>query len=374
MGLLNLGNKENKTKKLVSKSIENYIRLSTKELDLELEPLKDRINKCKGIVVFPEALYYYPIDRPQHILRVFAKRGYLCFFCVDSDSTVSFKEIEPNLFIVRDQGRLLPLIKDKRVLFLITYFLQYIFAKMVQDRIIWFDVMGHLEKYQYYNNYSIGIYKEIMNEARIATYRHEEYKNYYEGVRDNIILMKDGIMLDDFVNNNNIIPNDLRKYLFMNKKVLGYFGKIDKNLDFDLIKKLDEKNIYAIILVGAADDPTLIKEHGLRNTYILPEKEYQMLKYYICNFDIVILPFKQNINHELYFKALASSAGLKKIISYYHEELSSLNLPNLSFAKDAIEFVELLEQKLNEKDYNLSNNILSVIHNYSWDNVVNSIL
>lgn len=156
-------NQQKKTEEIMSKDLEKYVTASMQPIDSDLLEIKEKLDTYKGIIVFPEALDYYPIDRPQNILRTFARKGFLCFFCTTNFES-KLKEVEPNLFVVTNQERLLPLLKNRKVLFLITYFLQYTFAKMVDDRIIWIDIMGKIDKYKYYNNYSIGVYKDIMKE------------------------------------------------------------------------------------------------------------------------------------------------------------------------------------------------------------------
>ena len=374
MGFLSMfENDKRKVENIVSKEVEKYVTASVKKLDDDLIPIQNKINTYKGIVVFPQALDYNPIDRPQNILRTFAKKGFLCFFCVDNPN-IKLQEIEPNLFIISNQERLLPLFKGRKVLFLITYFLQYIFAKTVENRMIWFDIMGRIDKYKYYNNYSIQIYKEIMNEAIIATYRTEEYKKDYEGVRENVMLLKDGIMIEDFINDKNIIGNDLRKYLFMNKKVIGYYGDINQNIDFDLIKKIDSLNTYIIILIGKMDDAISLKEYSLRNTYVLPNKDYSDLKKYVSHFDLVFFPLKNDIDHTLYKKTLESSAMKRKIITYENDELKALGLPNIIFVKNSDELINVLNNISEKNDYELPKKIQEILIKYSWENVINKVL
>lgn len=374
MGIFNMfSNESKKTENIVSKQIEKYVTAMVKDLDQDLIPIEQKINSYKGIIVFPEALDYNPIDRPQNILRSFAKKGFLCFFCVD-DENVTLKEIEPNLFIISKQERLLPLLRGRKVLFLITYFMQYIYAKMIENRMIWIDIMGRIDKYKYFNNYSIGIYKEAMNEAIIATYRTDEYKKYYENVRENIMLLQDGIMVEDFINNKNIIGDDLRKYLFMNKKVIGYYGDIDKNIDFELLQKIDSTNLYAIILIGKMDDMISLKDYSLRNTYVIPNKDYLELKNYVTHFDLVLFPLKEDINHVLYKKTLECSAMKKKIVAYENSELINLNLPNITFIKDSNELIEILQNLTEKHDYELPRKIEEQLIKYNWENVINKVL
>lgn len=374
MGILKMFvNDKKKTEEIVSSEVEKYATASVKELDEDLIPIKNKLNTYRGIVVFPQALDFYPIDRPQNILRTFAKNGFLCFFCTDN-TKIKLKEIEPNLFLISNQERLLPLLRGQRVLFLITYFLQYAFAQMIENRVIWFDIMGKLDKYQHYNNYSIGIYKQIMNEALIATYRKEQYKIYYEGVREKILLLKDGVMQQDFINNNNIIGDDVKKYLFMNKKVIGYYGNIDQNIDFDLIKKIDSLNTYVIILMGYLDNPLVIKEYSLRNTYIIPSKDYSELKNYITYFDLVFFPLKADIDEDLYEKTLQCSAMKTKVITYEYKELSDITLPNVMFVKNKDELVNNLDKFTEDKNYELPREIEEALQKYSWESVINKVL
>lgn len=375
MGMFdNLVKNEKRTENKINDLIQKYTTFSVMNLDEEFNDINNKIDTYKGIVVFPEALDFYPLDRPQHILRVFAKKGFLCFFCINDNSDISLKEVEPNLFIVNKQERLLPLIKNKKVSFLINYFLQYTFAKFVDNRVIWLDIIGRIETYEMYDNTAIRIYKEIMGVASLATIRVEEYRKYFEGVRDNVLLLRDGVMPNDFIIDRRI-GNDLKPFLCMNKKVIGYYGDVSKEIDFDLIRAIDATNRYVIVFIGKmTDDIDYKRDYGLNNTYGCYEKKYNELKNYIPYLDLVIFPLKSDKKHILYTKYLECTAMKKIVVSYRYEDFSELNMYNLKFFDGKEEAIKLIDENLKGVDYDFDSNVNEIVRNVSWDNVLSKII
>lgn len=366
--------KEKRTENIVNSLIQKYTTYSVMNLDSEFNEINNKINTYKGIVVFPEAMDYYPLDRPQQILRTFARKGFLCFFCINNNSDITLREIEPNLFIVNKQERLIPLLKNKKVSFLINYFIQYIFTKFIDNRVIWFDIIGRIDKYELYDNVAIKIYKEIMNEASLTTIKAEEYRKYFEGIRENVILLHDGVMPNDFKLDHKI-GDDLKPYLCLNKKVIGYYGDVSKNIDFDLIKAIDATNKYAIVFIGKmTDNIDYEKDYGLHNTYGCYEKKYEELKNYIPYLDLVIFPLKVDDKHILYTKYLECTAMKKLVLSYRYEDLANLNLYNLKFFNNKEEAINLIDENLKTKDYDFEKNVDIIINNMSWDNILSKFI
>lgn len=367
-------NNSNKCEELFSKMLSDFVTASVKNIDNELIEINEKINSYKGIIVYPEALDYYPLQRPQHILRVFAKKGYLCLFCASS-SKRNVQEIEPNLFIIKEQKKILPLIKNKKTLFLINYFMQYSIVEAIEPeyKMVWLDIIGNIEQYEYYNNYAIKIYKKIMNEAILATYSDINYKIYYEGIRENIKLMKDGIMVEDFITND-VIPSEIKKYIYDNKKVLCYYGDIDNNIDFEYIKELDMINKYNILLIGETHEGFSAKEFGLHNTYFFNTIEYSKLKTYISHFDLIIFPLKNNDKHTLYTKVLESMAMKLKIASLDYEEIKNLKFSNLYLYKTKSEIMENIDKIINDKDFEIDKKMNEELNEYKWENIINKIL
>ena len=149
---------------------------------------------------------------------------------------------------------------------------------------------------------------------------------------------------------------------------------IDQNIDFDLIKKIDSLNTYVIILMGYLDNPLVIKEYSLRNTYIIPSKDYSELKNYITYFDLVFFPLKADIDEDLYEKTLQCSAMKTKVITYEYKELSDITLPNVMFVKNKDELVNNLDKFIEDKNYDLPKEIEEALQKYSWESVINKVL
>ena len=224
----------------------------------------------KAIVVYPVAVNWEPIQRPHHILRVLGEMGYLCFFCVDTHSTeLIFEEKYDNVYLINKQEELIPLIGNNRVIVLITYFLQYYFAKFLPNSTIWFDILDRLDFLSLYNKLSKKVYDELLENADIVTYSANSLLEY-ASKRHNSILLENAVNIEDFKIKEKINFNkykDIKRVLDKKKPIVGYYGVVEKWFSFNLIKKLDETNKYSIVIIGPVNEDLedMIDEYDFEN-------------------------------------------------------------------------------------------------------------
>lgn len=301
-----------------------YRDYSMRKSNKNFSKLKKKIDSktYKAIVVYPAAISWEPIQRPHHILRVLGEMGYLCFFCVDTNSTeLIFEEKYDNVYLINKQEELIPLIGNNRVIVLITYFLQYYFAKFLPNSTIWFDILDRLDFLSLYNKLSKKVYDELIENADIVTYSANSLLEYASRRHDSILL-ENAVNLDDFKIKEKVNFNkykDIKRVLDKKKPIVGYYGVVEKWFDFNLIKKLDETNKYSIVIIGPVNEDLedTIDEYDFENVYFLGMKKYSDLKYYAKAFNIAIIPF--------YVNKLTNCVSPVKFFEY-----ASMGLPILS--------------------------------------------
>ena len=268
-----------------------------KDIMPEFKTLKENIDNgvYKGIIVYSTAVMWEPIQRPHHFLKSFADDGYLCFFCeTNLKENYVIKEKFKNVYLVNGEEKLIPLIKDQKVIFLITYFLQYVFARYFDNKVVWFDLLDRLDFMSYHNLYSKKVYSEIIENADIITYTSNNLKHYLNGNK-NAILVPNGANVEDFrIENDCIVPDDMENILKDNKPILGYFGAIEKWFDFKLINVLDKCDKYNIVLIGKIGDNLNYEKYNFKNVYFLGPKPFNELKNYAKYFDVAMIPFIVN--------------------------------------------------------------------------------
>ena len=315
------------------------------------------MNYYKAIVVYPAAVKWEPIQRPHHILRILGEMGYLCFFCTEENQNdFVFEEKYENVYMLNKQEELISLIGNKRVIVLITYFLQYFYSKFLPNATIWFDVLDRLDFMSYYNSYSKKIYNEIIDTADIVTYSANNLHNYVSHRKD-AILLENAVNIQDFVIKSKIDFNkfkDCKNIISAKKPVIGYYGAVENWFNFNLIKVLDKTNKYSIVIIGHVNEELedLIDEYDFENVYFLGIKKFSELKYYGRLFNVGIIPF--------HVSKLTNSVSPVKFFEYM-----SMHLPVLTtginemtkYKSDVIKIVDennIVEQcdtliKLNKK-------------------------
>ena len=292
----NIRSQKRKQEEIINlkKYIEYTNNLYRNELDKDVDTLlndfytKIKKRKYKGIVIYPVAINWNPVQRPHHLLRKLGEKGYLCFFCID-DQKPDLKVIQKfkNVFLINKQEKLLPLLRGEKVNILVTYFLQYLYADFYQNKVVWLDVLDRLDFMSLYNSYSKKLWNKLIKNANIVTYSADNLKEYLTKRRD-AFLLENGVNIEDFQNVSKTIPKDLKEIIKRGKKIIGYYGAIENWFDFELLKKIDNDD-YSIVIIGKVNQDLQIKKY--KNVFFLGQKDYNELVNYAKYFDIAMIPF-----------------------------------------------------------------------------------
>lgn len=246
----------------------------------------------KGIIVYPMAINFEPIQRPQQILREMAKDGYLCFF-FEPSSSQSFKinEVEENLYVINKEEFLLPVIKDHYVIILCSWLMQMAWADQLPNKYLWYDVLDQLEFFSLYDEKMHEKHKQILKEADLVTY---SAKNIYKYVssRTDALYLPNGANIEDFVESiDDTVPEGI-KTLGGSKPIIGYYGAIEEWFDNELLENIAKKNPdWKFVLIGNNGTDHKI---NASNVEYLGQIPYNQLKNYAKYFDVAIIPFKVN--------------------------------------------------------------------------------
>lgn len=316
--------------KEVGKVLNYYLN---QPIDDNLSFLKKRIEKndYKGIVIYPEAVNWEPIQRPQHILRELGKDGYLCLFLVhDSSEKVSVEEKYHNVYVVNGQEKIFKLLKEQKVIFLITYFLQYVYAKEFKNRVIWVDILDRLDFFDFYNYYSKKIWNKLIKEADVVTYSAIKLKDFVIK-RNDAILLPNACNPDDFTITNDAILPDMQKILKSKRKVIGYYGAIENWFDFSIIEQISNIDKYEVVIIGKC---SLKKEYS--HVHYLGQKDYDILKEYAKYFDLAIIPFIVN--------EVTDNVSPIKFFEYMALNLPVLSTPIYEMTLYKSDVVKIIEQ------------------------------
>ncbi len=246
--------------------------------------------KYKGIIVYPTAVFWEPIQRPQQILKEFAKRGYLCFFCDPYNEQFSAFEVYENLIIVNQEGALLPLLRTKTVIVLCSWLIQMAWADLLPNKVLWYDILDQLEFFTMYDQGMLEKHNQVQFEAEILTYSAHELKKYVSG-NPNAIYLPNACNYEDFnLADNQSIPNSIAQAKAAGKKIIGYFGAVEEWFDTDLINTLAQKNpSWHFFIIGKCGITT--DKFAMENIELTGLLPYDALYQYARHFDVGIIPF-----------------------------------------------------------------------------------
>lgn len=152
-------------------------------------------------------------------------------------------------------------------------------------------------------------------------------------------------------------PSDIKN---IKKPIIGYYGSIDDWFDTDLLEKmLIRFNDCNIVLIGRISNHKIwLLKTRYKNLYLLGEKNYQELPFYLYNFDVCLIPFKIN--------NLIKATHPVKVYEYLAQgkPVVSTSLPEIKHLKNLIylsrnhhQFLKNIIRALREE--NSYNNLLS---------------
>lgn len=247
----------------------------------------------KGIVVYPHAVHWEPMQRPHHFLRAFAEEGFLCFFCEESTECGGYEEKYPNVFMVNGEENLLWGLQSKCPIVMVTFHMQAAFVDALPNKIIWFDLLDNLEFFAGSDfPFARTIYSKLISDATVVSYSADNLKKYLPD-REDALKLNNGVMLSDFLNINQSIQVDIMEQIKQSgKPIIGYYGAIEEWFDKDAIRILLEQTDFEIVLIGHVGiDLDDLKHNRL---HILGMISYKELGNYAKYFDLALIPFIKN--------------------------------------------------------------------------------
>lgn len=244
-----------------------------------------------GIVVYPNAVHWNPVQRPQQIMMDLAKRGFLCFFCDSSQSVDIHKEHE-KMYIISNQSHLLQALQTFHVLVMNTWLMQNAWIEHLPHKTIWYDVLDRVDFFSFYDKGMLAAHYQNLYEADIVTYSAQALSEYISK-REDALYLPNAVKIEDFdmTNHELVMPEDLLTIIDGSSKIIGYYGAIEEWFDTELVSKLANHKNVKIVLIGHCG----LSELELpENVYLLGAKPYSELSRYTSYFDAMIIPFLVN--------------------------------------------------------------------------------
>lgn len=338
--------------------------------------VKEIINSkdYKGIVVYPQAVHWEPMQRPQHFLRELAKKGYLCFFCAPFENEFIIKEYEENLFIVNEEAVLLAGIKNKFSIVLCTWQGQKPFIDHLPNKLLWYDLLDQLEFFADTDEKTVAAHYEMVKKAEIISYSAEKLYKYLES-REDAILLPNASNMTDFLVSNIDRVNSKTLINTKGRKVIGYFGAVEEWFDTDIINTLVTNNKDLLFVVIGHVSPN-VQLNKANNLLLLGKVDYNKLVGYASQFDVALIPFKVNdltncVSPVKYFEYRA--LGLPVVTTPIHEMKRYENDYGVFLADNAEAFESSIYEALKINRQNLIETSKDFVMKNQWENRIDAV-
>jgi glycosyltransferase involved in cell wall biosynthesis len=158
------------------------------------------------------------------------------------------------------------------------------------------------------------------------------------------------------------------------KPIIGYFGAIERRIDYDLVRKLLKTNPdKSFVFIGPIDTYYLTEDdYKEPNMYMKTPVPYGHMPAVLKGFDVAIIPFKKdevskNIFPLKLFEYLGS--GRPVVSTNFNSDLADFTHNTVSFCETAKEFSAALNEALNDNK-TLQQKRLDVAADNTWEHRV----
>jgi teichuronic acid biosynthesis glycosyltransferase TuaH len=155
------------------------------------------------------------------------------------------------------------------------------------------------------------------------------------------------------------------------KPIIGYFGAIERRIDYDLVKKLFETNPdKSFVFIGPIDRYYMKEEdYHVPNLYLKGPVPYEQMPSVLKGFDVAIIPFKKDeVSNNIFplklFEYLGS--GRPIVSTDFNPDLKDFTADTVFFCKNAEEFSEATEISLKDTVL-LQKKRLAVAADNTWE-------
>lgn len=316
-------------------------------------PFKDvlaHMQESRGGVIFPLSIDWsqWLFQRPHHLARHFAERGYVVIYDDSSRFTgfAGFKEIEPNLYLYRGPIEMLHRLPPA---LLWTYCYNY----QLRDGFppaapVVYDLIDDFAVHPYDRSLMDRNHRRALAEADVVAYVARHLEMFLEGRGDRLYL-PNGVEDWRFATPQVDLPADpvMRRIVRQRKPIAGYYGAIAEWFDYKLLERTARRRKdWNFVLIGPDYDCSLRRQPALalENVHWLGPRNYHVLPAYLHAFTVATIPFVINkiTLSTSPLKLYEYFAGAKPVIATPMPECMAY--PEVCIVRSAEEFSEALDQ------------------------------
>ena len=156
------------------------------------------------------------------------------------------------------------------------------------------------------------------------------------------------------------------------KPVVGYFGNIERRMDYELLEKVFDKNPDKnFVFVGPVNDDLLPQTwHKKSNVYLLGKMSFEEMPSILKGFDVAIIPFKKDaVSNTIFplklFEYLGS--GVPVVSTNFNEDLKDFTKQTVNFCATADEFSNALNDAIENESMIRKNERIKIAEENTWE-------
>jgi len=239
-------------------------------------------------IIHPDYFNNLMVQRPHHLLREFAKQGYVSIIHNIREKHKGVTEKEKNYFIYK--GIFPPPNKQGKRILWMSYPPLYKNIGRYNGDLLVFDCLDYPGNQ--FTHWKRGL-KQLREMADIIFVTSEKLLEFNKDYREKTYICRNGADFEHFskaADTSLEIPQDTKN---IKKPIVGYIGAVADWIDWRLIRYLAAKNEFSLVFIGPLFRIPRIPVMK-NNVFFLGEKQYECLPNYLQLFDVCIIPFRKN--------------------------------------------------------------------------------
>ena len=162
------------------------------------------------------------------------------------------------------------------------------------------------------------------------------------------------------------------------KPVIGYFGTIERRMDFELLKQVIESNPDKSFAFVGPLSPEFVPEwfSNTPNVYLPGRQDYKDMPAIIKGFDVAIIPFKKDdVSKTIFPLKLFEYLGAGKpvVITNFNPDLKEFTQGAVTFCNNAEEFNQAINDSLKNNTFSMRQQRIQVAQQNTWHKRVEEI-
>jgi teichuronic acid biosynthesis glycosyltransferase TuaH len=163
----------------------------------------------------------------------------------------------------------------------------------------------------------------------------------------------------------------------LKKPVIGYFGAIERRIDYKLLEDVIKKNSDKSFVFVGPEDKQFVPEwfYQARNVFFTGSVAYEHMPAVIKGFDVALIPFKKDdVSNSIFPLKLFEYLGAGKpvVAIDFNSDLSEFTKGSVAFCSDADSFSHAIENAILEDSDALQVQRLQIASENTWENRIDT--